>query len=261
MRDRPPTTLPEDLLLLLAHPRSGVLKPPRHLGRVLAGAVLTELMLTGAISVDDTRVLTVRKVRPADPFANRVLNRLLRTRKDARSMRLERWVHRASGDRIVQVYLDALAERGVVRRHTRSFLGLFASTTWRAADPGGRADLVARIDRAVRPKAHGAVPGPPDVRGPHLAALAGASRLNRRLDAEWRRLGIRAPLRDLTRATPIAEATRRVVRADRRRGGGGDWNPGEWTSPLSGNEGWSDGGGGGSDGSGGGGDGGGGGGD
>ncbi|GAB2990384.1 hypothetical protein GCM10023080_065220 [Streptomyces pseudoechinosporeus] len=244
MYDRPPTALPEALLLLLAHPRTRLLKQPQHLRRVLGGAVLTELLLSGAISVDDTRITVVRKVRPADPLANRVLNRLLRTKKNSDSMQLERWVRKASSDPVDLVYLDTLVDRGLVDRRTRTIMGLFSSTTWSAVEPGWHEHLVARIDRAVRPKAHEPVPGPPDIRGLHLAALAGTSRLDRRLNARWRRLGIRTLLEDLTCSTPIADATRKVIKADRARGGSGEGNPGEWTSPSSGNEGWSDSGGG-----------------
>ncbi|HZX39138.1 MAG TPA: GPP34 family phosphoprotein, partial [Streptomyces sp.] len=212
MHDRPPTTLPEELLLLFTHPRTGVLKQPRHLNRLLGGAVLTELVLCGAITVDDTRITSVRQVPPPDPFAGRVLRRIRRSSKSSRS--LEEGVRMASGEPVDQAYLKLLVDRKLVHRRTRLILRVFPSVMWTAAQTDWNAHLVSRIECAVRPGAQGAKQDPPSARDLHLAALVGAGRLGLRLRAGCTP-ALLGRMKELTRATPIADATRKLIRADR----------------------------------------------
>jgi hypothetical protein len=219
MHDRPFTTLPEDLLLLCADPQSGVLKCPRHLGRALAGAVLTELLLRGAIAVDDKRITEVRPLALGEPVADRVLAELSGTGKQERRLRLKRWVENASWG-IESLYLEALASRGLVRAQRKRALGVFPYTSWTTVEPGWAKDLAARIDRVVRPEAYEPAPRPPDPRDVHLAALVGAiDELDGRLYPRRDQRDTRRRVRELTRATPIANAARKVIKSDESAAG------------------------------------------
>jgi hypothetical protein len=204
--DRNGLTLPEELLLLCAVPQTGLLKRPQNFNRVLAGAVLTELLLGGAITVDGRRIAGVRPLTtPGDPVADRVAADLARAGKRGRALRLERWVRKVS-HRIDGPYLEALQARGLLLARRRRALGIFPYTVWQVVQPGRVKDATARLDRAVGQQG--------DERDRALAALAGAIRLDRRLYPGRGNRDIRRRIRQLTRETPIADAVRKVVSSD-----------------------------------------------
>jgi hypothetical protein len=214
MYDRPRLTLPEEMLLLCAVPETGLLKRPQNFNRVLAGAVLTELLLCGAITVDGRRIAEVRALTLGDPVADRALAELGGAGKRARALGLDRWVRKIS-QRVDRPYPEALAARELLLARRRRFLGIFPHTVWFAVQPGWAKEAAARIDGVVRPEAYHTAPGlPPDHRDLHLAALAGAIRLDRRLYRGRGYRDTRDRIRQLTRSTPIAEAVRRVVASD-----------------------------------------------
>ncbi|MEU2259140.1 GPP34 family phosphoprotein [Streptomyces sp. NPDC019645] len=224
MHDRPFTTLPEDLLLLCADPQSGVLERPQHFNRALGGAVLTELLLRGAIAVDDKRITEVRPLALGEPVADRadrVLVELSGTGKQERRLRLEGWVRYASGG-LDNLCLKALASRGLVRAQRKRALGIIPYTTWTTVQPGWTKDLAVRIDRVVRPEAYEPASRPPDPRDVHLAALVGTiHELFWRIYPHRDQHDTRCRIMKLTRATPIANAARKVIESDESAGGGG----------------------------------------
>ncbi|MEU9889918.1 GPP34 family phosphoprotein [Sphaerisporangium sp. NPDC051011] len=77
MDDGPELTLPEELLLLCASPSTGVLERPRYFTRVLAGGVLAELELHGAITVGGGCIDEVTPVELLDPIMERALARIV----------------------------------------------------------------------------------------------------------------------------------------------------------------------------------------
>ncbi|MFE1959370.1 GPP34 family phosphoprotein [Streptomyces sp. NPDC059479] len=78
MDARPPLmTLPEELLLLCADPRTERLKLPPYVHHALAGAVLAELELRGAITISDNWITTVQSLTLGEPVADRLLGALV----------------------------------------------------------------------------------------------------------------------------------------------------------------------------------------
>jgi Golgi phosphoprotein 3 (GPP34) len=211
-------SLPEELLLICADPRSGVLSLPVGVSRLLGGAVLTELLLGGHIGVDKRHIVLVSAAdfTPADggrygyrpPFASagtvftrRVLTDLATT-FNGRQLNLQRWVNRASKGAL-NSHLAGLADRGLITSRRRRVLGPLSVTAHIAAHKDWASLATDRI--------RGALPDPVDRRTRHLAALIGA--LDQRIltfaepgarDA-WR------SVRALTRDTPIADATRKQL--------------------------------------------------
>ncbi|MEU6084635.1 GPP34 family phosphoprotein [Streptomyces sp. NPDC047108] len=214
-----PTSLPEDLLLLCADPDTGAARRIRNLDRGLGGAVLTELMLRGAFTVDEFRILDVRSVAPVDSFADWVLGELLSAKPRSWSMGLERWVRKASFE-VGREYRELMASRGLLRVRTERALGIFPVTDWTVAEPDRISELRRRVDALARPEAHPAPSGQPDPRDVHLTALAAAMRFSRELYPDWENRDVRRRMKEYLPAAPIAEAVRMVVRADGSRRGG-----------------------------------------
>ncbi|MET7552035.1 GPP34 family phosphoprotein [Streptomyces sp. NPDC005078] len=92
MDDRPLRTLPEELMLVCADPGTGAIKRPEFFKRALAGAVLAELELQGAILIEDGRIVGLRPVQLDDPFVGGMFDKLAgdirRGRPDADQTRL-----------------------------------------------------------------------------------------------------------------------------------------------------------------------------
>jgi hypothetical protein len=212
MHDWPPTSLPEDMVLLCTDSRNSAVKRAQLNVRVLAGAVLLELLLRSAIAVDAKEITGVRQLTLGDPFAERILAEINHTRPSRSSLRLSRWVGKASS-KVDRAYLDRLTERGLLYARPRRILGIFPSTTWTAVNPAWPVHLAARVDHAVRPEAY----GPPGTSDLYLTALVGVLGLSRRLYPGWDNRHFRRRISDLSRANPIVIAVQQVMEADARR--------------------------------------------
>lgn len=126
MIPQPTPTLPEELLLLALDPVRG--KPfcrNRFLEYAMAGAVLAELELQGRITGQGGRFQVANPLDPPDPVLAGVLRSLPAPGKGGGSSgeSAKRWVRHA-GRQVEGLYLNALVERGVLRRETHRFLGL-----------------------------------------------------------------------------------------------------------------------------------------
>ncbi|MDX2678923.1 GOLPH3/VPS74 family protein [Streptomyces soliscabiei] len=212
MHDWPPTSLPEDMVLINTDPASGVVKRRQLSTRVLAGAVLLELLLHGAITVDTKQIAGVRPLALGDPFAESILAEISDARPSRSSLRLTRWVDKASR-KVDRAYLDRLTARGLLYARRRRVLGVFPSTRWTTVDLGWPMHLAARVDHAVRPEAY----GPPGAYDLYLTALVDVYGLSRRLYPGRDNRHLRRRISDLSRTNLIVNAVRQVLAADARR--------------------------------------------
>ena len=215
MNDTTPT-LPEELLLLALDPVRG--KPycrGRFLEYGVAGAALAELELQGRVAEERGRVVVVNPLDPPDPLLAVFLRSLPPPGKSrfGSGAAARRWV-RQSGRRAEGMYLDALVERGVLRRETRRFLGLLPYHR-HPAGPASPAERIRQRFEASR------AAGFPDSRSRLLAALAAAVELPAVVKRGDRRT--RAAARALARQEWPALAVHRNVRQDKAaQAGGGD---------------------------------------
>ncbi|MEI7030629.1 GOLPH3/VPS74 family protein [Streptomyces pratensis] len=220
-RPAPATTLPEEILLLGLDPRRGsALRTRAFLRYATAGAVLAELELQGRVREEGGRVHVVGPLGPADPL----LAALLRTLDPPGKSRLRSgtsakgWVRRhARGAE--EGHLDALVQRGVLRRETRRFLGLFPFQRHFPGDPDPVGAARRRFTRAEEQ-------GFPDHRSRVLAALVAAAGLAGALSGRGRE-GASA-MKLLRRAQWTARAVHRNVKQDRSSSGGGG-DGGSWS--------------------------------
>jgi hypothetical protein len=167
-------TLAEDLLIVLFDPRSGSIHSEGSpLFHVLAGAVLTELALSGAVDIDRKTTLRGRQVRvtssaaPTDELLLGTWRRVKRKPTDAYSLVLE------IGPALRALTLDRLVLRGALLREKTTTLGFIPGTRLRLAEGAGgsgrRGELVASLTSVLADGAE------PSLRTAALAALVSAS--------------------------------------------------------------------------------------
>ncbi|MFC8454467.1 GPP34 family phosphoprotein [Kitasatospora sp. NPDC057223] len=202
-------TVPEELLLLHADPRDGRIRTPSTFHRVLAGGVLAELLVTGAISVDGRHITGYRPLGQHDPVAAGVLAELGRARK-GRPPGLDRAVRRVPRS-AVTACLHTLAGQGAVRVERRRLLGVVPYRRFSATTPQVAQQIAGRLRASVLPVPGGA--GPVE-RDRQLAALVGVARLDRRLYPGPENKQLRRAVRVLARDLPIARAVKRVLGSD-----------------------------------------------
>lgn len=142
-----------------------------ELDLAVAGALLGELVLAGALDVTDDHVRIVRSAAPADPELGLVLDAVA-AGPDAR--RPGWWVRRLRSARTRDRLLDRLVSRGVLVAQSRRVLGIVPVRRYPPGDPAVRRVLVERL-RSLRPD-----PSAPP-RDAALAALLRACRLDRKL--------------------------------------------------------------------------------
>lgn len=164
------TLIVEDLLLLLLDDEKGHIAGEGTLYYTLGGAVLLELALSGRVRVEAKKsafsgalVHSVGSVPPTDPILAEAFAKIRVKPRSAQTLIM------MLGTNLRKEVTDRLVERGLVRRDTKKFLGLFKSTSWPAEDTRHEAELRERI-RAVL--VYGAEPDP---RTGALIALLDAS--------------------------------------------------------------------------------------
>ncbi|MFF0479634.1 GPP34 family phosphoprotein [Streptomyces sp. NPDC004284] len=203
------------------------MKPPPHLDVLLAGAVLTELLLREAITLRGTRITVARPEPPADPVLADALTRLRASRGRSLPTTPHDWVREVSAQRPGRACLDLLAARGLLD-HRRGRLGVLGDR-WKAA-PGWPERLASRVEGAIRPLKGAPYDNPRDAQ---LAALIGASGFVRRLPGAFERRhahgSVGEQAMDLAFDVPIADATREVLQtAGSGAGSGIDITDDDW---------------------------------
>lgn len=140
------TVITEDVLLVLFQPDSGTIAGENVLFYVLAGGVLADLAQRGHAVVEEsgTGGILVRAAgdAPEDELLRAPWDYISQKPRDVQT------VLAAIGPPLRGSVLDALVQRGEIRRQKRRVLGLFPSTALVDAGTGRRAALVATM-RAV----------------------------------------------------------------------------------------------------------------
>jgi hypothetical protein len=163
--------LAEDVLVLLFDPESGTIRSEgTPLLHTLAGAVLTQLALDGAVTVDEhgsglrgRLVHAVEGQEPADPLLVPTWRRLAEKPTDLRSLLLE------IGPRLRGPVIDRVVERGALRRENRKTLGFIPTTALVDGGTGRRDELLALVRPVLLDDQE------PSPRSGALAALLSAS--------------------------------------------------------------------------------------
>jgi len=205
--------IPEELLLLCADPATGRIVRPANFARVVAGGVLAELLLAGAITVDGRRITGYRPLGVTEPVAAGVLARLAAAGKRNWRFRLASAVTGIPrGSEFV--FLDELAARGLVTAERRRLLGIFPYRRFTATGPGPTQAIAGRVRASLQTAALLAENQPAIERDRQLAALLGVVSLERRLFPGAAGKDVRIAVRALSRTLPIAKAVRSVISSD-----------------------------------------------
>ncbi|MFJ8625778.1 GPP34 family phosphoprotein [Kitasatospora sp. NPDC093550] len=172
--------LPEELVLLCAHPTHGRFRHPAgEFHHVVAGAVLAELLLDGAISVEKHHITGYQPFGARDEVAAGVLTRLEARGKSRFRPGLDQAIARIPNPPGHRYYLDHLTAEGYFTVEEKRFLGL----PWhlhRLVRPEVRTWIAARAATTLRDP-DGALGRPTAARDRQLAGLIGVASLEHRL--------------------------------------------------------------------------------
>ena len=162
--------LPQAFLLLATNDQDGKPAVPMYaLRTTLAGAILAELELSGAIGLEGKHVRATGTAPPTN-----LQHELELIRGKSRPHTPKRWVSMLEGRAEVQRVYEGMAALGIVEHVGEKHLGLFQSTRYPEKDHAPEAALLAKIEAALGgPPSKPAVPdsvvpdsGAPDVKAP-----------------------------------------------------------------------------------------------
>ena len=146
-------SLPQAFLLLATNDKNGKPEVPVFaLRTTLAGAILAELELLGAVALEGKQVRATGTA-PKTEFQH-VLELI---RGKSRPHSPKRWVSMLEGRAEVQRVYEGMATRGIVEHVGEKHLGLFKSVRYPEKDHGPEAALLERVKAALS----GTPPGPP----------------------------------------------------------------------------------------------------
>ncbi|MEV7772537.1 GPP34 family phosphoprotein [Kitasatospora sp. NPDC086791] len=202
--------LPEELLLLCAaHPQHGRFRAPTaEFHHVVAGAVLAELLLAGAITVDERYITGHQPFGARDEVEAGVLARLEAKGKSRFRPGLDQAITRVPNPPGYRFHLDRLVAEGYCTVQERRFLGL----PWRTY-PATRPELGPQTAARVAATLLGPEGGddrPTAERDRQLAGLIGVAGLEHRLYPGRTGAPVRRAVRKLARELPIPRAVGRV---------------------------------------------------
>ncbi|MCX5212759.1 GPP34 family phosphoprotein [Kitasatospora sp. NBC_00240] len=200
-------TIPEDLVLLCAGPAGGTVRMSGGFHRMLAGGVLAEMLVGGAIAVEGRHITQYQPFAGQDPVAAGVLARLGEAGKRRRPPTLDVAVRRIGRDAVGPA-LASLTARGLLSTERRRFLGVFPYRRHRVTAPGAGQEIAARVRiAALAPATAGA-------RDRQLAGLLAAGGPARQVFPGPAGADVRRALKALVRELPIAGAVQRVISSD-----------------------------------------------
>lgn len=160
----------EDLLLLMFDDTSGTIAGEGTLYYTLGGAVLVELGVGKYVRVDENdgglnglKVHAVAGDPPADPLLRGAYQKVADRKRGVQTLLIE------IGTELRETVLERLVERGMLRQETKKTLGLFRTTTTKAADTGHKDALVETVRAVLLDGAE------PDARTTALIGLLSAS--------------------------------------------------------------------------------------
>ena len=158
-------SLPKAFLLLATNDKDGKPKVPVYVLRTtLAGAILAELELTGAIELQGKHVRATGTTPPTD-----LQHELELIRHKSRPHTPKRWVSMLEGRAEAQRVYEGMVSLGIVEQVGEKHLGLFRTVRYPEKDHAPEAALLKKIQSALSSAAPGAgTPGPakPDAAAP-----------------------------------------------------------------------------------------------
>ncbi|GHF62392.1 GOLPH3/VPS74 family protein [Kitasatospora xanthocidica] len=201
--------LPEELLLLCAHPAHGRFRvPASQFHHVVAGAVLAELVLGGAVTVEKHRITGYQPFGARDEVAAGVLARLEARGKSRFRPGLDQALAQVPDPPGHRFHLDRLTAAGYYAVEEKRFLGL-PWRTHRLLRPDLREETAARV-AATLLAPDGGAGRPTAERDRQLAALIHVASLDHRLYPGRPGAPVRRAARKLAGELPVPRAVQRI---------------------------------------------------
>ena len=204
-----PETLAAELLLLAHDIRGKCRIVPAAMNSAVAGALLSELGLTGHVVLDETAgsVLVAAGGPPtADPILGELLAEIAATPRTPLQ-----WVARLRGTGLTERLLTRMVDAGEMEiDHHRNY-GLFAETWYPVRDIVSLWDAHQKVVTAATANV---APDPRTLALGALSAAAGLAKILLATSGDWRSLSAR--IRERTGDDWAADAVHRAVSADRR---------------------------------------------
>jgi len=196
-------SLPESLILLAIDDDSGRLDSNSGaLDLALAGAVLTELLLGGDVTLVNGNLIAVESSRPDDD----VLDATLTTIRASRPRDSKHWVKNLGKIQIRNRLLDRLIERGITRREEHRILWVFPADRFPTEDAAPERALRQAIRSIV---IEGATPQP---RTAALIALLKAANLTGMVFAGEERKRYKSRIDAIASGELMGEAVAKAVK-------------------------------------------------
>jgi hypothetical protein len=208
MNDPNDLTLHEELLLLALDDDSGTVVSGAWWRMALAGALLTELTLRGAIALDaDGKKV---RARSAAAQADDLLDEALRTiRERSKPRKIGTWLQKLSGmDDLKRRAAARLCERGVLAPREDTVLLFFKREVFPATDPGPERALVERLRRALLHDR-----GPVDPRTAAVVALAHHTGLLKGVLDKKERKAAKARIEEVASGNACGQAAAEAIQA------------------------------------------------
>ncbi|MCY1218765.1 Golgi phosphoprotein 3 (GPP34) [compost metagenome] len=201
-------SLPQAFLLLATNDTDGAPEVPAYILRTtVAGAILAELELLGAVRLEGKHVRATGTVPQSD-----FQHQLELIRHKSRPHTPKRWVSMLEGRAEVQRAYEGMASKGIVDRVGEKHLGLFKSVRYPEKDHGPEAALLKKIHDALGLKPSAAAPA--DARTTALIALLEAARLLDKMFLEADRDLPRKLAKDYWPARAVADELRMIRMAE-----------------------------------------------
>lgn len=144
--ETPRLRFPEEIVLLLLDDESGKMANLRDwsLRYALAGGVLMELALEHRVDSDLNELTLVDGTPTGDPMLDKVLTEIVAEEK---SHQARFWVDRIStyGDELLEMALDRLVEKNILKRQEELFLWVFKSRRYPQIDDKAEREVKLRI--------------------------------------------------------------------------------------------------------------------
>lgn len=203
------TLIAEDLLLLLLNDEKGTVSESASPRTVLGGALLIELAMAGAITVEEkTSFWKTAKVHagdqpPEDPILRAAHASVAEKERSAQDL-VERL-----GKGVKEQLADRLAERGILERREGKVLGLFPRTTWPVVDSTHEEQVRRAVTAALVEGAE------PDERtGALIALLHAVDRAHKTVPHEGMSSGeVRKRAKEIARGDWAAKAVKDAIEA------------------------------------------------
>ena len=209
--------LVDDLIVLLSKPE-GPVATGQDVDAMLAGAVFSDLLVAGAMTVPDPdqkkpRVEFVDGAAPADPFLAAALARLTEAQSKSKKLLTAQKAIEALAKDLHGSLMERLQQQGTVLSRQKKFLFIPAGTAWRLADGVTGDELRQSITRQLDTGPIQTAPKVDEHTGSLLGLLAAGKKVEHAIDRSApNRKELIKQARDAAEASAAVSAVRKAVK-------------------------------------------------